>query len=94
MGSKSAVCLCVCLAETGWTPLMEGAYKATFVFGYVVAAMFVVHFLVLVTAPSEFVGETQAPRTPSAQACWGRARGGLCDPIFLLPTSPPLEGGE
>lgn len=37
--------------------MMTGAFKATYVFGYIVAAMFVLFFLVLVAAPSEFVGE-------------------------------------
>lgn len=37
--------------------MMTGAFKATYVFGYIVACMFVIFFLVLVAAPSEFVGE-------------------------------------
>lgn len=40
--------------------MMTGAFKATYVFGYIVAAMFVLFFLVLVAAPSEFVGEAGA----------------------------------
>jgi hypothetical protein len=28
------------LAEAGWTGIMTGAYKATYVFGYIVSAMF------------------------------------------------------
>lgn len=39
---------------------MTGAFKATYVFGYIVAAMFVIFFLVLVAAPSEFVGKCTA----------------------------------
>jgi hypothetical protein len=42
--------------------MMTGAFKATYVFGYIVAAMFVVFFLVLVAAPSEFVGESVQSR--------------------------------
>lgn len=37
--------------------MMTGAFKATFVFGYIVAGMFVLFFLILVAAPSDFVGE-------------------------------------
>lgn len=37
--------------------MMTGAFKATYIFGYIVACMFVLFFLVLVAAPSEFVGE-------------------------------------
>jgi hypothetical protein len=37
--------------------MMTGAFKATYVFGCIVACMFVIFFLVLVAAPSEFVGE-------------------------------------
>lgn len=60
--------------------MMTGAFKATYVFGYIVACMFVIFFLVLVAAPSEFVGEQkQGPRWVDPQlmlpeggsaACW------------------------
>eukprot|EP00775_Hariotina_reticulata_P011477 gene11477-11621_t len=34
-------------AEAGWTELMTGAYKGTFVFGYIVCVMFMLFFLAL-----------------------------------------------
>jgi len=52
--------------------MMTGAFKATYIFGYIVACMFVVFFLVLVAAPSEFVGECQQQK----QGCMGAG----CDP--------------
>jgi hypothetical protein len=38
---------CPASAEAGWTELMTGAYKGTFVFGYIVCVMFMLFFLAL-----------------------------------------------
>jgi hypothetical protein len=39
---------------------MTGAFKATFIFNYVVAAMFMLFFLVLIFGPSDLVGASRA----------------------------------
>lgn len=42
--------------------MMTGAFKGVIVFAYIVACMFVLFFIVLVAAPSDFVGESVAAR--------------------------------
>eukprot|EP00878_Enallax_costatus_P017896 GHUV01018809.1.p1 GENE.GHUV01018809.1~~GHUV01018809.1.p1 ORF type:complete len:214 (+),score=62.18 GHUV01018809.1:1049-1690(+) len=34
-------------ADAGWTPMMTGAFKATYIFGYIVCVMFMLFFLTL-----------------------------------------------
>jgi hypothetical protein len=34
-------------AEAGWTSIMTGAFKATYIFGYIVCVMFMLFFLTL-----------------------------------------------
>jgi hypothetical protein len=35
------------VAEAGWTSIMTGAFKATYIFGYIVCVMFMLFFLTL-----------------------------------------------
>jgi hypothetical protein len=38
---------CSANAEAGWTSIMTGAFKATYIFGYIVCVMFMLFFLTL-----------------------------------------------
>lgn len=69
-------------AESGWTSMMTGAFKATYVFGYIVACMFVIFFLVLVAAPSEFVDQQLLQRKRQLEMNTLSAAGGGGMPVL------------
>lgn len=73
-------------ADAGWTPMMTGAFKATYIFGYIVACMFVVFFLVLVAAPSEFVDQQLLHRKRQLEMNTLSAAGG--DGLSTLQAGP------